>query len=299
MRPGGPHGLVLVPMALTLAFVGALAWAMVREASMSVSQIDLDYDAQVARYLAKAGLSLARWQNQQSGCTSAVQFGSFSLPGGTIVTNAVTDVAGGLSIDVSATTNNGQTVRLANASVPVYNAGKRTSVTWKASSSKADDTYLVAGDTKANGTAMYMELTDDTERGLLQFVLTSLGDVLIVSAQLKLFQVKTKSTATTQLIYLQRVTTPWTEASATWTVPWAVPGGDAVGTPAAVMSISKQSNVYYSVRIDALAEAWMKNRLPNYGVLLTSSGLNQARFGTLEDKAHMPELVLDDYPRCP
>lgn len=299
MRPGGPHGLVLVPMALTLAFIGALAWAMVREASMSVSQIDLDYDAQVARYLAKAGQNLARWQNQQLGCGSAVQFGSFSLPGGTIVTNAVTAVAGGLSIDVSATTNRGQTVRLANASVPVYNAGKRTSVTWKASSSNADDTYIVLGDTTPNGTAMYMELTDGKERGVLQFVLTSLGDVLTVSAQLKLFQTNTKSTAATQLVYLQRVTTAWTEANATWTAPWTAPGGDFVGTPAAVMAVSKQTNLYYSVRIDGLADAWLKKRLPNYGVLLTSSGLNQARFGTLEDKAHMPELVLDDYPRCP
>lgn len=299
MRPGGPHGLVLVPMALTLAFVGALAWAMVREASMGVSQVDLDYDAQVARYLAKAGQNLARWQNQQLGCGSAVQFGSFSLPGGTIVTNAVTAVAGGLSIDVGATANGGQTVRLANGAVPVYDAGKRTSVTWKASASNADDTYIVDGDTTANGTLMYMELTDGTERGVLQFVLTSLGDVLIVSAQLKLFQVKTKSTATTELIYLQRVTTPWTEASATWTVPWTVPGGDFIGAPAAVMTVSKQTNLYYSVRIDGLAEAWMKNRLPNYGVLLNSFGLYQARFGTLEDKAHQPELALDYYPRCP
>jgi hypothetical protein len=299
MRSGGADGLVLVPMALTLAFIGALAWAMVREASMSVSRIDLDYDAQVARYLAKAGQNLARWQNQQRGCTSAVQFGSFSLPGGTIVTNAVTDVAGGLSIDVSATANGGQTVRLANASVPVYNAGKRTSVTWKASATNADDTYIVMGDTTPNGTVMFMELTDGKERGVLQFVLTSLGDVLTVSAQLKLFLTNTESTAATQLVYLQRVTTAWTEANATWTAPWTVPGGDAVGTPAAVMSVSKQTNLYYSVRIDALADAWLKKRLPNYGVLLTSSGLTQARFGTLEDKAHQPELVLDYYPRCP
>lgn len=299
MRRRGRPGLVLVPMAMTLAVVGALAWAMVREASMSVSGVDLDYDAQVAHYLAKAGQNLARWQNQQLGCGSAVQFGSFSLPGGTIVTNAVADVAGGLSIDVSATTANGQTVRLANGAVPVYNGSKRTTVSWKASSSNADDTYIVASDATANGTVMYMELTDDTERGLLQFVLTSLGDVLIVSAQLKLFQVKTKSTAATQLVYLQRATTAWTEANATWTTPWTAPGGDAVGTPVAVMPVSKQSNLYYSVRIDALADAWMKQRLPNYGVLLTSSGLTQARFGTLEDKAHQPQLVLDYYPRCP
>jgi len=296
---GGECGLVLVPMAIALAFIGALAWAMVREASMSVSMVDMDYGAQAARYLARAGQNLARWQNQQLGCNSAVQFGTFALPGGAVTANAVSDVAGGLSIDVGATAAGGQTFRLANKSVPVYDASKRTSVSWKASAGNADDTYIAAGDTSANGSGMYMQLTDNTERGLVQFVLTSLGDVLVVSGQLKLFQTATKSTAATQLVYLNRVTTPWTEANATWTAPWTVQGGDFVGAAAAVLTVGKQTNLYYSVRIDALADAWLKKTVPNYGVLLTSSGLNQARFGTLDDKAHPPQLVLDYYPRCP
>lgn len=298
MRPRRRQGLVLVPMAIVLAAVGALAWAMVREASMSVAMVGLDYDAQVARYLAQAGQNLAKWQNRQIGCASAVQFGSFSLPGGTVTTHAVVAVTGGLSIDVGAVTASGRTLRLVNDAVPVYSGAQRTTVAWKAGSSTAADTYIVAGDTTPNGSAAFMALTDGTERGLVQFALTSLGDILIVGAQLKLFQTSTGSSATSGSIHLHRVTTAWSQSSATWTYPWTTPGGDFIATPVAVLPVSRQTGLYYTVRIDALADAWMTQRLPNYGVLLISSGMDQAHLGTLEDDANPPELVLDYYPRC-
>ena len=298
MNRRGQRGMVLVAVAGALAFTSALAWAMVREASMSVAAVDMDYHAQVARYLAEAGLNLARWQNQQRGCNSAVQFGTFDLPGGTITTNAVSDVSGGLSIDVSAAAPDGQSARIGRSSVPVYDSSKRTAKTLKATAQIADQTYLAQDDTTVNGTANFMELTDDTERGLLVMTLTSLGDVLLVSAQLTLNQTSNKSVpGSAQTVYAHRVTTGWNEKNATWFAPWDTPGGDFVDAPVASMDITEKNGIY-AVRIDALADAWMKKTLPNYGVLLTTSGVKQAHFGTLEDPRHAPQLVLAYYPRC-
>jgi hypothetical protein len=291
MNRHNQRGLALVPVAIALAFTGALAWAMVREGAMSVSAVDMDYDAQVARYLAEAGLNLARWQNRHIGCHSAVAFGTASLPGGTVMTNAVNDVAGGISIDVSASTPNGRSARITRSQVPVYDPGNRTTVT----AGNARDTYLVKGSILPMGIGSFIELTDDTERGVVMIALPALGDAQLVSAQLKLTQTANRSPAGTQAVYAHRVTTAWDPLTASWLLPWSSPGGDFVAAPDASMNINQQ-NTTYSMRIDALADAWINKRLPNQGVLLTTSGVQQAQFGRLVSDG--PQLVLDYYPRC-
>jgi hypothetical protein len=278
-------------VAIALAFTGALAWVMVREGAMSVSAVDTDYDALVARYLAEAGLSLARWQNQHIGCNSAVAFGTFGLPGGTVMTNAVNDVAGGISIDVSAATPNGRSARIMRSQVPVYDRSNRTTAT----AGNAHDTYLVKGSILPMGVGSFMELTDDTERGVVTIALPGIGDAQLVSAQLKLTQTSTRSTSGNQTVQAHRVTTAWDPLTASWFWPWTRPGGDFVDAPDGSMNISNQ-NTTYSMRLDVLAAAWLNKRLPNQGVLLTTSGVQQAQFGALLSNG--PQLVLDYYPRC-
>jgi hypothetical protein len=64
------------------------------------------------------------------------------------------------------------------------------------------------------------------------------------------------------------------------------------------MTITKQTNVRFNMDISFLADAWVRQTVPNYGMALTSSGVAQAQFGTLEDKAHLPQLALIYYPGC-
>lgn len=293
----GDRGLVLVPVALALAVTGALAWAMVRESSMDVASVRLAYEAQVARYLAEAGLNLVRWQNEQSSCSSTLAFGSVSLPGGTVTTNSVQNVSGGLAIDVSAATPGGGSARLVRAAMPVYDSHQRKSLTLHGKTS-VDDSWLVQGQSTALGAKNSFQLTDGAERGVVQFNLTSIGDALIVNAQMQLAQeAPSKTLSSTMLVYVNRATTSWNESNATWDFPWLNLGGDFIDPPDAVMPVDKK-NAYYSTRIDALADAWIRQTVPNDGVLLTSLGLDQAKFGQSEDDGHSPKLVAAYYPRC-
>jgi hypothetical protein len=298
MRRAGERGLVLVPVALALAVTGALAWAMVREGALDVATVRLEYEAQVARYLAEAGVNLVRWQNEQTSCNNTLAFGTLGLPGGTVRTNSVQKVSGGLSIDVSASTPGGGAARLVRAAMPVYDSHQRKTANLHGKTS-VDDTWLVQGSSTALGTSKnFFQLTDDAERGVVQFILTTIGDALIVNAQFQLAQeAPSKTLPPTMLVYVHRVTTPWSEVNAHWYFPWLNPGGDFIDAPAAVMPVAKQ-NAYYSTRIDALADAWVRQTVPNYGVLLTSLGLDQAKFGQSEDDGHSPKLAAIYYPRC-
>jgi hypothetical protein len=293
------RGLVLVPVAIALAVTGALAWAMVREGSMSLASVQLGYETQVARYLAEAGLNLARWQNEQTSCNNAYAFGAFSLPGGTVKTNDVHSVTGGLSIDVSASTPGGGSARLMRASVPVYDPKGRKTITLHGKGA-VDDAWLDSQNpTTMLGTSQNkFFLTDDVDRAVVQFILTTIPDSLVVQAQLQLAQTApSKTIVPTMLVYVHRVTRSWQETNVTWSSPWSTDGGDFIDPPFATMPVTNK-NAYYTTRIDALADGWMRQTIPNYGLLLTSLGLNQAKFGASEDDGHSPKIIVDYYPRC-
>jgi Tfp pilus assembly protein PilX len=288
------RGMLLLPVALTLAVTGALAWSMVRDGAMRSSATDAEYDADVARYLAEAALNLARWQNEKLGCGSAVAFGSFSLPGGTLKTNDVHAVLGGLSIDVSSATDRGGSNRIARSPVALHSSYARTEVTIGGLS--GSDTYIRNGGGTPSDNS-YLEISDGSERGLVQFSLAAVpSDALVVSSELRLYQFNTKSSQSAQILYVHRLTRGWQASSATWLSPWSTAGGDYLAEP--VGSIAIAGNQQYSLRVDALVDGWLRQWLPNYGVLLDSSGLSQARFASLESSSNPPQLVVRYYPRC-
>lgn len=287
------RGMLLLPVALALAVTGAVAWTMVRDGSMRSAATDAEYDTEVARYLAEAALSLARWQNDKLGCGSAVAFGSFSLPGGTLKTSDVHAVTGGISVDVSSLTSRGGSVRITRT-VPLHSIAARTEAS--IGGAAGSDTYLRSGSGTPSDNS-YLEITDGSERGVIQFSLAAVpSDALVVWSELRLYQFNNKSTGQTQTLYVNRLTHSWSAGTATWTFPWTTPGGDYIAEP--VGSIAIAGNQQYSLRVDALADGWLRQWLPNYGVLLYSSGMAQARFASLDSSSNPPLLVVRYYPHC-
>lgn len=295
MKRRRAHGMLLLPVALALVVTGAVAWAMVRDGAMRASATDAEYDTEVARYLAEAGLALARWQNEKLGCGSAVAFGTFNLPGGSVKTNDVHALAGGIAIDVSSATSRGGSNRIVRSPVALHNSGARTELA--IGGAAGSDTYIRNGSGVPSDNS-YLEINDGSERGLLQFSLAALpADALIVSSELRLYLFNnSKSTASTQALYVQRLTRAWSAASATWTSPWSTAGGDYVADPLGTIPIVGVQQ--YSLRVDALADGWYRQALPNYGVLLASTGLVQSRFASLDSSSNPPQLLVRYYPRC-
>jgi hypothetical protein len=294
MRARRQRGILLLPVALTLAIVGALAYTMTREGSMDVSAVDARYDTEVARYLAEAGVNLAKWQNEKRGCDYDNGFGTVTLPGGRVVSADVDSKNGGsnLSVSLTATTDRGAVHTLDDVVVPMVDLGDVDEVTI----SSGSDTTIRNGSTSLAG-ADYLEASDAKSHGVISFSLPSqLRNGAVISASMKLTQVDTKSTQPVRSLAVHRVTRDWSTGSATWTTPWSTPGGDYAPEPAASVAIA--GNAEYTWRIDALVQGWANGLLANYGVLLKPSGLLDARFGSFERSGSKPQLTVRYFPRC-
>jgi hypothetical protein len=294
------HGMVLLPVTLVLATVGALAYAMTRDGAMNVNAIDTQYQIDKARYLAEAGVNLVRWRNEQLGCGSALGFtGTVTgVDGGTIVANNADiqfDKKNGLAMTVTATTTAGavnQVVRDVPHAVAVYDLSKKVEVTVGAQNGA--DAFIRSGAALTSGMS-YLEVTDDTAHGLLKFGLPSLkAGIMISHADLTLYQASNQSTQPVSLS-VHRLTTAWNSLT-TWSFGWAVPGGDYA--PEASATVPVTGNGAYTLRIDPLVQTWASGDAPNNGMLLRGAGLNVARFSSFEANNNQPQIFLRYFPQC-
>lgn len=299
MKPAAQRGVLLVPVALVLAVTGALAFVLTRQGSMNVDLVDAEYDTENARYLAQAGVALARWQNEKLGCGSAVGFGTVSLPGGQIVA-ANSDISwkngSTLSVNLSATTARGAASTVNGATVVMHNFSNIA----QATIGSGNDSYI-----SNNGPSLsnnpFIELTDNVSNGLMKLQLPGgLTNAMVLKAELKLYQYYSVSTQPGSLS-VQRVTTNWADNQANWTsatstTQWTTPGGDYA--PDAVATVAIGGYAQYVLRIDGLVEGWGNGMLANQGMLFKSSGLQRARFYSLESSTYPPQLVVRYLPSC-
>jgi Tfp pilus assembly protein PilX len=320
------RGFLLLPMALTLVAVGALAYAMTRDAGTSITRVDAAYDTDVARYLAESAVNLARWKNNQTNCgSSAASFPStdlyrYSLASGNVGTTAADKVGtmtansidvvtknanndkGSIIVDVSSTTP---------TSPPASTRIVRTVFRYNLSNVKqatingggAADTYIYTGANPVpQGAAAYMELTDngpgDQSYGLLRFSLAPVPkNALVKDATLKLTRISGGFVWAVPTLDIYRVTTPWDPATATWTLPWSTAGGDIASGPVASSLIGLNGPYYW--RIDTLVAGWMDGTLANNGLLLKPNNLSKAHFGAFgSGGADDPQLTVTYYERC-
>lgn len=298
MKRPAQRGMLLLPVALVLAITGALAYTMTREGGMGVSAIDAEYDTEVARYLAEAGMNLAKWQNQKRGCGQPRSFDSVTLPGGTVTArngDILADDDGTLRVAVAAATASGAAQRLERRAIVMHDLRSDKAITLDAAGG-AIDTFIREGSgAQAQGTSL--QVSDHKAHGLIRFP-TSLvpRGALVTFAELKLYYAGSDSTQSPRSLALHRVTQDWSE-TATWTSPWsATPGGAYAPQAEAIAQI--EGNRLYALRIDTLVQDWVGGSLADHGLLLKPSGLLEARFASFEAAANGPQLLVRYYPRC-
>jgi hypothetical protein len=296
MRRLAQRGILLLPVALTLAVIGTLAYTLTREGSMQVSSVDAEYDMEVARYLTESGVHLAKWQNQKAGCSKEVGFGTVDLPGGRLVAAGMERKGKGeLRVSLSATTSRGTVRSLTEQKTLVYDITDVREVTAK--TSDGTDTTIVDKEITNLEKTDTLELTDDKSRALLKFspLPGELDTASVLNAQLTLILYDTAAAQAGRTLSAHRVTRDWGQ-SITWAdvgTSWAP--AESAGVPV-VDGIPKA----YVLDIAGLVDAWTSKTIANQGVLLKSSGLLNARFYSLDTTtvSNRPKLVVRYHPRC-
>lgn len=140
----------------------------------------------------------------------------------------------------------------------------------------SDDTYIDPSEpndptlgSKKTFTARSGAIPD--ERGLLRFDLSAIpANATITSATLYLYELDDRAGVVAQLY---RVTTPWTESTATWNSPWITPGGD-FSTDSYSSFLVDHKNCMASINLAALVQDWVSQKYPNYGFMIYMTGQN-------------------------
>jgi hypothetical protein len=292
------RGMLLLPVAIMLAITGALAYTMTRQGAMSVAQVDRQYDLEAARYLAGAGLRLVKWQNEKESCTSAQKFTWSPLPGvaGTVTVTDLVVKSGEMTMTVVATGPLGSVSSARREKLKMYE--RKTLYEMTLPSTEGNDIFIKSGLPKQGGTGT-LEARDGSAHPLIKFGLSKLVDhSRVARATLSVYQSAPASVQSQPSLSLHPLTRDWKDDDATWTFPWAAPGGDYVASPAATVPIGGIGT--YSWRIDSLARAWIDGKTLNYGVLLKPYGLNGAKFESLESGSadKRPSILIHYYKRC-
>lgn len=293
------RGLVLLPMVLMLAIVGALAYSMSRDGAMNVSAVDAQYDIDKARYLAEAGVNLVKWRNERFGCSSALGFTApvTALDGGTISASGVSAKGKNLAMTVLATTARGtvnQIVLDDAHGVQVHDLSRIVEITLSAQNST--DTFIRNDPAAVAAALPYLETTDGNAHGLIKFGPASVPpNAMIVEATLRLYLGSVASTQPGSL-GIHRLLRAWPPGVG-WTAGWTSPGGDYAPQPSATIK-QVLALTTYSTRIDGLVQDWVNNPASFFGMLLKPTGLVTARFNSFEASSNQPQLLLRYYPQC-
>ena len=319
------RGFLLLPAALTLVAVGALAYAMTRDAGTSITRVDAAYDTDAARYLAEAAVSYARWKNNQTNCgNTPASFAPtplyrYNLASGNVGTTAA-DLVGTMTLNtitvVGNNSNNdkGNIIVDASSATTAAPAGSqrivRTVFRYNLTSVKqatitgggGANTFIYTGTNPVpQGSAGYLELTDNgpgnQSYGLIRFSLTTLPkNALVKDATLRLTRTDGEFISGVPSLDIYRITAPWDPATATWALPWAKAGGDIANGSVANSLIGLNGPYYW--RIDTLVAGWMDGTMANNGLLLKPNNLSKVRFGAFTSGADSPQLTVTYYERC-
>ena len=292
----------MIAVSILLAVLGALAFAMSRQGAMAAHAVDVQYDTETARYLAEAGLNVARWRDGQGSCKKSdtvvmpSRIGANGIYAAFIANSGKT-----LDIDAVGKAEPGG----AQVSLSRKNVAGHTNVASDVTlgSSAGHDTFLSAdAPLTPQNNLRYLELTQGRSTALLQFDLPGDFDGAVVTkAELTLRQYQSNSVLPGLVVSVHRVTRDW-DASATWTIAkgsagWTSAGGDYSAGNVAALAVTGNNTTTWD--ITALADGWANRAFPNYGLLLLADGpLQQARFYGFQSAQSTPTLHLTYYKKC-
>lgn len=292
------RGLLLLPVAIALAIMGALAYSMARAGAYDVAAVDAQYRLEAARYLAEGGLRLAKWQNEMiAGCHTR-RFSRVRLPGvaGEMSVESLTVRKNEYTAIVTATAD-GAVSRQTRNKMAFYDRTRLYSMTLPDSEFK--DTYISSMEPgKSNGNSSTLEATDDKTHILVGVSLSKVPkDAWVTRATFWLYLNGSSSVQTVRQLAAHAVTRPWTDGSATWNSPWnTTPGGSYETRPEAVTALG--GNGWYGWEIGALMQRWRSEALANNGMLFKPQGLNKASFNSENAGNNRPRMDVSYQLRC-
>jgi len=288
-------GIMLLPVVLAVAVVGVLAFSMTREGGMGAAAVDADYEIARVRYLAEAGVTLARWQNEQEGCGSTKRHTApIVFPGGRVTINGVDKADRGVKVDVTASLD-ATAAGATSASLSLKREVQmRTVKETLLVDDQSVDTYIgSSGATNVNGHS-YLLVADGKSHGLIRFKpIPEVKDSIIARAELRIELESLKLLGATGTLTVHGIEREWEQKNVSWTVPWTTPGGDA-GPAMGSLAVRRDEEI--AIRIDALAQDWAAG-LPEYGMLIKSEGITEARIESFES-GDEPKLFVRHYVLC-
>ncbi len=289
------NGIMLLPVVLALAVVGALAFSMTREGGMGAAAVDADYEIARVRYLAEAGVTLARWQNEQEGCGSTKRHTAPVLfPGGRVTIDRVGKADRGVSVDVTASLDPAAAGAARATLALSREVQMRTVKETLLVDDKSADTYIGSnGATNVDGLSELI-VADGKSHALIRFKpIPEVKDSVIARAELRVELELLKLLGTTGTLTVHGIEREWEPKNVSWTAPWTTPGGDA-GPALGSLTVRRDEEI--AIRVDALAQDWAAG-LPELGMLIKSEGITEARIESFES-GDEPKLFVRHYVLC-
>lgn len=297
------RGVALLAVSLLLIVVGALAYMMARQGAMAANGVNAQYDTERARYLAEAGINVARWRDQQVSCKKSDTLvkpsridsnGSYSA--------FIKDGDKTLDIDAIGSTTSGAQVALSRKKVIAHT---NVSTVETLPNDKGDDTYISNYTIGPQRAMKYLELSQGGAHILLQFDLPGAwNNAIIVKAELTMALYQTNSLLPGQGVSVHRMLRSWNDGAATWLfaallAPWTRDGADGDYSSGSVTSTTIGGIGNHVWDVTALVDGWANNNFPNYGLLLRADGPTaQARFGGFQSATGRPVLRVTYYKAC-
>ena len=256
------HGFILLPVALALAVVAVLVYALNRHSSVAVDVSVQSRDETRARYVAEAGLAHARWLTQNEACAGDLTLPATAL-GADSYTATVTAPGPVTSTPYSVTVSQDAWLK---ESSPDENHGSDVELSVK----------------NAGGDGM---------RTVYRFDLSPIPLGSQVTSATGWFRVTGNDDS--GAVEIHAVNTDWDEGAATWNTladSFDIQVVDSI--PA-----QSQSSIWVQANLTALVQHWVGGGAPNYGIMLiaTSDGVESKytarEWGTIGERPRLEVVV--------
>lgn len=273
--PDRGAGFVLLPVALLLALVAAMAFQGHRETGLGSAMARGATDQDKARYAAEAGLQRSIVAMHSTGCGGSYPWFLSPMQDNAFDAGSYYAYASpwsGSPVTLSSTGSYGDaSITLTRQNVPMHQSA--TAAMTLQPGAEGIDTYLQQGGTSARGGDADLHGEASVKVPMLRFDLAAIpAGSHVTAATLSAYATNGSGS---DAIALHRVTRDWSEA-ATWSssddsTAWSQSGGDIHAESVASTLFTAPAS-WLNWDVTALVDKWVKGSLPNQGV--------QARVGS-------------------